>query len=282
MHALDLHTLTLASGLRLEVAECGRGPAILFLHGYTDSWRSFESIMRRLPDDVRALAPSQRGHGGSDRPASGYTIADFAGDAVALLDAKGIDKATVVGHSMGSLVAQELAIAHPDRVARLVLVGAATTFDNPGVRGLEETVRTLADPVPRAFVEEFQASTAYRPLAQELLRMFVDESLKVPSRVWRDVAAGLLAFRSEDRVAHIQSPTLIVRGEYDEIAPESEEQRLRRSIRGCTVARYADTGHAPHWEQPERFTDELVAFVRDAAATREASVALPVENRPAR
>lgn len=101
MATIELHDVTLASGLRLEVATSGRGPAILFLHGYTDSWRSFEDILRRLPEDVHALAISQRGHGESDRPASGYHMADLAADAAVLLEGAGIAGAMVVGHSMG-------------------------------------------------------------------------------------------------------------------------------------------------------------------------------------
>ena len=110
---------------------------MLLLHGYTDSWRSFELILPHLPSSVRAIAPSQRGHGDADRPASGYGAADLAADAVALMDALGLDRAVVAGHSMGSLVAQRVALDHPGRVRGLVLLGAfATLRGNPAVREL--------------------------------------------------------------------------------------------------------------------------------------------------
>src|SRR5262245_37209789 len=101
-------TITLSTGVRLRYVEGGAagGEATLFLHGYSDSAYSFSRIQPLLPSSVRVIAPDQRGHGDSQRPAGGYAIGDFAEDAVALLDALGIQRATVVGHSMGSLIAQ--------------------------------------------------------------------------------------------------------------------------------------------------------------------------------
>ena len=262
MTPLDLKKLTLGSGLRLEVAERGRGPAILFLHGYTDSWRSFEPVLHRLPEDVRALAPSQRGHGDSERPLFGYRIEDLAADAVSILDAAGIDDAMVVGHSMGSLVAQELAISHPHRVARLVLVGSATTFDVQAVRELSQAVDQLEDPIPYDFAEGFQKSTIHRPVSDAFLRTAVGESRKVPARVWRDALAGVIGFHADGRLSRLTMPTLIVWGDHDQIGSRSEQDRLKEQIRGSTLLCYEDIGHAIHWEQPERFTRDILAFLR--------------------
>jgi pimeloyl-ACP methyl ester carboxylesterase len=164
----ELRQLTLPSGLTLELAQQGRGPAFLFLHGYTDSWRSFEPILPLLPEGVRALVPSQRGHGGSDRPEGDLGPAQLAEDAAALLDKVGVDGATVVGHSMGSLVAQALALAHPERVTHLVLVDSAARFDSPAVRELEQAVAELRDPISPGFVREFQLSTVHRPVPEAL------------------------------------------------------------------------------------------------------------------
>jgi non-heme chloroperoxidase len=261
---LDHRPITLASGLQLDCRDQGRGPAILFVHGYTDSWRSFEPVLRRMPASVRAVAYSQRGFGDSNQPASGYAIADFAADAAALLDTLGIADVTVVGHSMGSLVALELALSHPERVGRLVLVGASDSFDTPLVGELERAVSELGDSIPREFVHEFQASTVHRSIPEDFLRGVVDESMKVPPRVWREALAGIIAFRSADRLSRLTQPTLIVGGDRDEIASPSAQERLHRAIRGSKLLRYHDTGHGPHWEQPERFSEELLAFVREA------------------
>lgn len=263
MTTIHHHTITLASGSRLDVAERGRGPAILFLHGYTDSWRSYTPVLESLPEDVRALAVSQRGHGDSDRPPSGYRIADLAADAASLLDAAGIEEATVVGHSMGSLVAQELAISRPERVSRLVLIGSATTLDNPIIRELDEAVRQLGDTIPYEFVWEFQFSTLHRPVPDDFLRMAVSESIKVPARIWRDALAGQIEFHSDGRLGALTMPALIVWGDRDQIASRAEQERLLRGIRGSRFVEYVETGHALHWEQPGRFAGDLLSFLRE-------------------
>jgi pimeloyl-ACP methyl ester carboxylesterase len=268
---IDLDTLTLATGVRLEVASRGRGPAILFLHGYSDSWRSFEQILPRLPADVCALAVSQRGHGDSDRPPAGYRMTDLASDAAALLDVLGIDHATVVGHSMGSAVAQELALAHPERVSRLVLVGSATTLDLPVAHELEAAVRELRDPVPFEFAWEFQASTVHRPISTEFLRMAASESLKLPAHVWKELMIGMLAFRSRARLPELSVPTLIVWGDRDQFMNQAEQEALHSLIRGSQRLTYEDIGHAVHWEDPQRFTEDVLAFV-GATTTRHAAI----------
>jgi pimeloyl-ACP methyl ester carboxylesterase len=259
---VDVRPITIASGLRLDYVERGRGPTILFVHGYPDSWYAYEPSLRRMPTDVRAVAFSQRGFGDSDRPAFGYTMADLAADAAAFMDAVDIAEATVVGHSMGSLVAQELALSYPERVSGLVLVGASANFDNPVVREVEAAVRQLGDVIPREFVEEFQASTVHRKLPADFTRGLVSENMKAPPHVWRDALAGILAFRSSDRLARLTVPTLIVGGDRDEIAPIAGQRELHQKIRGSRFLCYEGTGHSPNWEEPQRFVDDLLAFVR--------------------
>src|SRR5688500_15763211 len=133
-----LTRLRLHTGVELQVAERGdpAGEPVLFLHGYTDSWFSFSTTLGHLPVSVRAIVPTQRGHGDSQRPTCCYRVSDFAADAVALLDALEVPRATVVGHSMGSFVAQRVAAEWPARVNRLVLIGSGTTPQTPPVRDL--------------------------------------------------------------------------------------------------------------------------------------------------
>src|SRR3712207_1718349 len=129
-----IRSVTLPSGIGLPYAEQGdpSGIPVLLLHGISDPWRSFEPVLPHLPGSIHAIAPSQRGHGDADRPATGYQPRQLAADMAALMDALGLGAAVVVGHSMGGTVAQRLAIDHPRRVLGLVLVGAVTTWrDHP-------------------------------------------------------------------------------------------------------------------------------------------------------
>jgi pimeloyl-ACP methyl ester carboxylesterase len=163
---------------------------------------------------------------------------------------------------MGSLVAQALALAYPERVDRLVLVASATTFDTPLVRELEPAVNALPDPVPHDFALEFQSSTVHRPIPDDVLRVFVSESLLVPARIWAAALAGQIAFHSGGWLDRLTAPTLIVWGDHDSVVSRAEQDRLHRGIRGSKLVCYEDTGHAVQWERPQRFADDVIAFVR--------------------
>jgi FAD/FMN-containing dehydrogenase len=158
-----------APALQLPYVEQGDpdGIPVLMLHGYSDSWRSFEHVMAHLPDDLRAIAVTQRGHGDAQRPAAGYTPREFADDAIATLDALGIERVVIVGHSMGSWIAERIAVDHPDRVLGVVLAGAVGQVGgNPDVAELVEAAQTFTDPVGEEFCREFQLSTLEQPLPE--------------------------------------------------------------------------------------------------------------------
>ena len=122
-----------------------------------------------------------------------YAMQQFAADVVAFMDAMGIYQATIVGHSMGSFVAQHVAVAAPERVKRLVLSGSATTVRNSVVSDLQREVNALKDPIPEKFVRDFQVGMAFQPLTDEFVNTVVKESLTIPARVWREVMAEMLS-----------------------------------------------------------------------------------------
>ena len=103
-------SVKLRTGVTLDYAEQGNpaGLPVVLLHGYTDSWRSFTRVLPHLSLSLRVFAPSQRGHGDSDRPIGGYAPKDFSTDLAAFLAAFGLPRAVIVGHSMGAYVAQRL------------------------------------------------------------------------------------------------------------------------------------------------------------------------------
>lgn len=261
---VHLREVTLPSGVRLQYAETGRpdGEPIIMLHGYTDSWFSYSRVLPLLAPKYRAISITQRGHGDSDRPGS-YAGKDFAADVDAFMGALGIEQATVVGHSMGSFIAQTVAIRYPERVKKLVLVGSATSAANEVIVGLRDFVQTLGDPVPYDFAYEFQASTVFVPVPQEFLETAVGESLKLPAQVWKDVLDGLIATDNGARLGEITAPTLILWGDRDGIFPRAEQDALAAAIPNATLSVYPETGHAPHWERPRDFAKELEKFVKE-------------------
>jgi len=251
----------LANGLRLRYVERGpaNAPAVIMLHGYSDSSFSFSRVMPLLPDNLRVIAVDARGHGESDRPASGYSMDDFARDTIELMDALGIERATIVGHSMGSFIARRVAVLAPERVSGLVLAGAGIRGDNDAVKSLREPVEALTDPIDEAFVREFQVSTIARPVPPEFLEKVIGESRKLPPAAWKGIFSGLMEYKGgEDG---IKAPTLVLGGEKDAIFSVAEQRAIAQAIPGATATIVPGIGHSIHWEDPERFVSEVTAFI---------------------
>jgi pimeloyl-ACP methyl ester carboxylesterase len=256
-------TARLQTGLCLHYAETGNpeGQPVVFLHGWPDSWFSFSRVMPLLPTDIRALAVDQRGFGDSDRPPSGYTIPEMAGDAIAFVDALGIERATLVGHSFGSFVARQAAIAQPDRVDALVLIGTGYMASNPVTRDLQSALRDLPDPIPLEFARDFQASTAHRPLSADFFERVVTESLKLPPRLWRLALDGMVEYDDTRQLERIEARTLLLWGDRDALFSRADQDRFIEALPGARLKIYEETGHCPNWEQPERVATDIASLV---------------------
>jgi pimeloyl-ACP methyl ester carboxylesterase len=270
--ALRFGDARLATGVRLRYAERGEagGPVVILLHGYSDSWQSFSRVLPLLPSRLRVYALDQRGHGDSDRPMTGYRMRDLAADVVAFMDAKGIARATVVGHSMGSFVAQQVALDAPARVERLVLVGSATSVHRvAGMDELKGAVASFPDPdgpAPVEFIRAFQASTAHRPVPAAFMDSVVAASRQLPARVWRALLDGMYATPAPTArgLGARGIATLLMWGDRDAYFPRSEQEALLRRIPGARLVTYPGTGHSPHWEQPAEFARDLARFAGGA------------------
>jgi non-heme chloroperoxidase len=256
--------IRLSTGIRMHYAEQGesRGQPIILLHGYSDSWFSFSRVLTPLARGSRVYALDLRGHGKTDKPADGYRMRDLAADVVAFMDAKGIARASVIGHSMGGFVAQQVALAAPKRVSHLVLVGAATSPRAiVGFEDLEKAITTLPEPVPEAFVREFQLSTVHTPVGDEFINGAVAESLRLPARVWRALMVGMKETDRAVALGRSGIPALVLRGAKDTYITAEETSALSKMVAAASTKTYTNTGHAPHWEQPAAFADDVIAFI---------------------
>jgi pimeloyl-ACP methyl ester carboxylesterase len=254
----------LPTGVRLNYVERGDrgGTPVVLLHGYTDSRRSYDLLLPLLPSSVHVFAVSHRGHGDSSKPDTGYLPSDFAADLAAFLDAMKIESAVIVGHSMGSTVAQRFAIDYPSRTRALVLEGAfLPAARNEAVREFFQMVRVFADPVDPRVVREFQQSTLARPVPPDFFETIVSESLKVPAHVWKAALEPYTTVDFSDQLRKLSVPTLLIWGDRDGFTLRAEQDALNRAIAGSRLTTYAGTGHCPHWEEPERFVTDLIAFV---------------------
>jgi non-heme chloroperoxidase len=215
------------------------GLPVVMLHGVADSWRSFEPVLPHLPESIRAIAVTQRGHGDAPKPDAGYLIEDLAEDVVQLLDDLGIGRAIVVGHSMGSWVTQRVAIDHPERLLGVVLAGSfgGTVADDPEFVAFAEEMATVQDPVPDELAREFQESTVATPLSPQALDTFVEESLKLPARVWRALFEGFMHVDHSDRLGGVSTPALLVWGDQDAFIPRAIQDEFSRYCAGLQLSR---------------------------------------------
>lgn len=256
--------ILLPGGLSLEFEQRGleSGRPVIFLHGYADSWYSFARIAPLLPPEVRAYFLSQRGHGNSGKPACCYAPADFAGDLLAFMDAKRIERATLVGHGLGSFVAQRFAIDYPERVDALVLTGSAAIPGNAALVGFDAEVQELTA-IDRPFVDELRRASLCVPVPEEFLSGVIDESLKVPLAVWKSALHALVDPANDgSRLGEIAVPTLVIGGKGDGFFTPIEQFAAARLIGRGSFQLYEGLCHAPHWEAPARFTEDLLQFLR--------------------
>lgn len=257
--------IDLTTGVRMRYVAQGNpnGRPVILLHGYSDSWFSFSRVLPLFPADLRVYALDLRGHGGTSRPASGYRLPDLADDVLAFMDAQGLRSTALVGHSMGSLVAQHVAARAPERVARLVLVGSTPFVSEEIGASLGQALDAMEGAVSEEFAREFQASTILVPVPDEFFRGVVAASTSVPLPVWKALLAGFSGPAAAADLGRISAPTLLLWGARDAYFLRADQDALLAGIAGSRLLPYAETGHAPHWERPEQFTRDLVAFVAD-------------------
>jgi pimeloyl-ACP methyl ester carboxylesterase len=258
--ATALNHVRLSNGLTLHFAAQGpaTGPAIVMLHGFTDSWFSFSRVLPLMPSETRIVAPDMRGHGDSERPSVGYRLNDLADDVVRLLDALQIPKAVLVGHCMGSFVARKVYEVAPDRVSRLVLVGGGPVMQTPVMTGLMDMIDWLTDPVDEKFVREFQLSCVHAPVPEPFMEAIIANSRRVPARIWQAVMRGLL-----DSQINLSNPpvrTLVLGGRKDAVFSATEQMVLARQFPRGELHLIDGVGHTLHWEQPSTFVNALIRF----------------------
>ncbi|EHK79395.1 alpha/beta hydrolase fold protein [Sinorhizobium meliloti CCNWSX0020] len=217
-----------------------------------------------LPADFRLIAPDLRGHGQSDKPEGCYTIPEMAHDIRLLIHELGLAPVHLVGHSLGGRLAQALAERWPEVVRRMVLMStSAAPREREG--WLWENILALRDPIdPEGeFVREW-CSTILTPIDEAFLSHVRRECASVPARVWRSIHYEQLAYDPAPLLQDIAAPTLILRGEKDEIATEEHQNQLKGGIIGSRLISLPDHGHNMHWEDAATLARLVGTFLRES------------------
>ena len=248
--------------------ERGRGArALVFLHGIGGNRHSFDVELASFADSAewRAIAWDMPGYG-SSAPALPMTFATLCDSLVALLDHLGVDRAVVVGHSMGGMVAQELVARRADRVAALALVATSPAFGTPGGEWQREFLRqrlapldagkTPADIAPALVRGMFGDDPDPRAIARA-----VDCMAAVPVATYRAALHCLVGFDRREDLGKIRCPTLVLAAERDRVAAPSLMERMAAAIPGARYACLPGVGHLANMERPELFGRALREFL---------------------
>lgn len=260
------------NGLHLNVEVMGDGFPLMALHGFTGSaatWRPFAASWPRH----RIIAVDLIGHGASDAPAdeSRYTMAHCTADLAALLDALDVERAALLGYSMGGRVALQFALAAPERIAALVLESASPGIDDAGDRTTRVAAdRALADGIERdgikVFVDRWEALPMWatqaalpEPVRQRLRAQRLHNSTAGLANSLRGMGAGAQE-PVLNRLGELRMPVLLIAGEEDAKYRQLAHD-MRERIRDAHINIAEGAGHAAHLERPAAFAPLVKEFL---------------------
>jgi pimeloyl-ACP methyl ester carboxylesterase len=251
-------------GANLHYVDAGSGSVVVLLHGLADDVGVWESVMPALAAKHRVIALDQIGFGRSDKPLLGYRAGTFVDFLDGFLNELKIDRASLVGNSLGGWIAANFALAHPERIDRLVLCDAA---------GYAAVPKTMDPRALNALRLASREDIRYLgPLTFHNKRFYEDVDLAFKQRVTAGdnyTVNQLLdsMIRGEDvldgRLGAIHKPTLIVWGREDKLIPLNFAERFHKEITGSRLEVIDDCGHMPHVECADKFNHALLKFFGD-------------------
>jgi len=301
-------SITLNTGIRMKYVEAGNpnGRTLLFLHGYTDTSRSFEKVIETLlkkDPGLRLIAPNLRGHGESSIPnpsnSNAFGIDDFAADILDFMKLKKIAKVDLIGHSMGSVIAQEIALEHPNKVTSLTMIGAFVNGKkNNAIQDflMPELIAKWKQQLKHDFgkdwkIESFHLTpkdlgTKVTSFLREnwvteadcdtsLLESIYLETIEVPLATWFGALEALSEMDNSERMKRLKVPAQIIWGAGDDFTSKSDQDRLRSACeaaykRNATPIQYKNyngdgignnlPGHNLHWANAEKVALDILEF----------------------
>ena len=301
-------SIVLETGIEMRYREVGNpdGRTMLFLHGYTDTSRSFENLMKALlitNPDLRLIAPDLRGHGESSMPPMGspnaFTMEHFAEDILNFMALKHIAKVDLIGHSMGSVIAQEIALQHPEKLVSLTMIGAFVDGkNNDAIQNflIPELLQKWQRQLAQRFGDDWRTisyTMTPKDLGEEvtdflwdnwvtetqgdrsLLKAIYLETIEIPLGTWFGALEALAEMDNSKRLDQLKTPTLIIWGTGDELILREDQDRLLEACEngnkkhGTRVYHRSYNGNGPkksrpghnlHWGDAKNIASDILGF----------------------
>jgi pimeloyl-ACP methyl ester carboxylesterase len=300
MTQLETTRVSLSTGVTLKVAQAGPkdAPAIIFLHGFPESHRTWRHVAPALADHYRVIVPDQRGFGGSDKPegVDNYRAQETIADLFALADAYKIDRFTLVGHDWGGAIAWGAALTRPERLERLVIVNAPhphifqrTLIQDPAQRAASQYITAFRNPmmertidamgIDAFFAKSFGSHVDLAAIPAEerqaylhdwqqpgaltaMLNWYRASALVVPAVGEGEPRPGW----NRDPFPAVTVPTLVIWAMKDKALLPIQLEGLEMMVEDLTVDRITDAGHFVPWERPEPVIAAIRALMERPAA----------------
>ena len=274
------HTVVL-HGQELSYADSGSGPVVLFIHGILGSQRQWSHLLDRIDDDHRVVAPDLFGHGDSAKPTGDYSLSSHAATLRDLLDHLGIERVTLVGHSLGGGIAMQFYYLFPERVDRLVLVSSGglgrevnLVLRSATLPGAEQVLSVVASAPVLDKVEALgrgAQKVGWKPGADigAIWRGFTSLGDRESRRAFLATTRAVIDFGGQSISAHdhladvAPPPTLIVWGSKDRMIPAWHAISAQKAVPGSRVELFEGAGHFPHLDDPDRFARVLQDFMAE-------------------
>lgn len=248
------------NGINLAYAHHGEGEPVVLIHGFPLDHSIWEEVVGYLQDNCQLIVPDLRGFGHSSSPASSYSLEDMASDIAGLLDHLGLEKARLVGHSMGGYIALAFARLYPNRVAGLVLVASQPQGDSPEQKkGRYETAGRVAEEGVNVVLEQMLAKLS----ADKGIQASISKIITSQDPLGVAGALRAMAERSDSSpvLSGARFPILILHGDNDQLIPIQRAHSMKELSNKADLIVLEGVGHMPMMEVPGDLAKELERFI---------------------
>lgn len=258
----------LVNGMNLYYELHGKGKPLVLIAGFTCRTAVWDLLLEYLPKHFQVLVFDNRGVGQSTSPDISYTVDDMANDTLALIEHLKLDKPHILGHSMGTAIAQTIAKNHPDKIDKVVLANGLVRFNAVSKYVQNYLLKMRLEGAPIRKTAEYMIPWLFSGdfiSNQDLVETFLDlqESNPFPQPLigYKRQLDALSQFDSSSWFRMIDKPTLILEGQADVLCP-LDSKELAKGIKGAQLVVFEGQGHVPIIEKPQDFAKAIIKFLK--------------------